>query len=72
MRANNMFDPDMQPLPDPPVVTAQDTNWFEDDTEVNINFNNRECQEKPWVITDPLGHKHGPESDTKRQLSCLD
>ena len=72
VRATNLFSPDRQPVPDPPVVTNHDTNWIEDDNAVKIPFNNSECREKPWVITDPLGHKHGPASDLQRQLSRID
>ena len=67
-----MFAPDMQPVPDTKVVTSHDKHWFKDDTAVNIIFNNRECRDKLWVITDPLDHKHGPECDVQRQLSRLD
>ena len=62
----------MKLVPDNPVVTAHDMNWLEDNTAVNILFNNREFREKHWVITDPLGHKHGPSSDVQRRLSRLD
>ena len=44
MRATNLFAPAMQLVPDPPFVTAHDTNWFKDDTAVKIPFNDHECR----------------------------
>ena len=42
VHAANNFAPAMQPVPDPTVVTDHDMNWLEDDTAVNLPFNNRE------------------------------
>ena len=39
--ATNLFAPSMQPVHYPPVVTAHDTNWSKEDTEVNIPFDGR-------------------------------